>query len=43
MGRRLGLTLSLSLPAMLAQLSGIAMQYIDASMVGRLGVTLQHP
>ncbi len=35
--RRLGLTLSLSLPAMLAQLSGIAMQYIDASMVGRLG------
>jgi len=27
----------LSLPAMLAQLSSIAMQYIDASMVGRLG------
>lgn len=35
--QRLGLTLSLSLPAMLAQLSSIAMQYIDASMVGRLG------
>lgn len=27
----------LSLPAMLAQLSSIAMQYIDAAMVGRLG------
>lgn len=36
-GQRLGLTLSLSFPAMLAQLSSIAMQYIDASMVGRLG------
>ncbi|MDE5976258.1 MAG: MATE family efflux transporter, partial [Muribaculaceae bacterium] len=36
-GARLGLTLSLSFPAMLAQLSSIAMQYIDASMVGRLG------
>ena len=35
--QRLGLTLSLSFPAMLAQLSSIAMQYIDASMVGRLG------
>lgn len=35
--QRLGLTLALSLPAMLAQLSSIAMQYIDASMVGRLG------
>ena len=34
---RLSLTVSLSLPAMLAQLSSIAMQYIDASMVGRLG------
>ncbi|MDE7180274.1 MAG: MATE family efflux transporter [Muribaculaceae bacterium] len=34
---RLGLTVRLSLPAMLAQLSSIAMQYIDASMVGRLG------
>lgn len=36
-GQRLRLTASLSLPAMLAQLSSIAMQYIDASMVGRLG------
>ncbi len=35
--QRLRLTVSLSLPAMLAQLSSIAMQYIDASMVGRLG------
>ncbi|MDE6811867.1 MAG: MATE family efflux transporter, partial [Muribaculaceae bacterium] len=34
---RLRLTILLSLPAMLAQLSSIAMQYIDASMVGRLG------
>lgn len=31
------LTIMLSLPAMLAQLSSIMMQYIDASMVGRLG------
>lgn len=36
-GQRLGLTLRLSFPAMIAQLSSIAMQYIDASMVGRLG------
>ncbi len=35
--QRLSLTVALSLPAMLAQLSSIAMQYIDASMVGRLG------
>lgn len=35
--QRLSLTISLSLPAMLAQLSSIAMQYIDAAMVGRLG------
>lgn len=35
--QRLRLTVMLSLPAMLAQLSSIAMQYIDASMVGRLG------
>lgn len=34
---RLNLTVMLSLPAMLAQLSSIAMQYIDASMAGRLG------
>ena len=31
------LVLQLSFPAMLAQLSSIIMQYIDASMVGRLG------
>ena len=31
------LTLFLSMPAMLAQISSIVMQYIDASMVGRLG------
>lgn len=36
-GRRLRLTVMLSLPAMLAQLSSILMQYIDATMVGRLG------
>ncbi|MDE6370452.1 MAG: MATE family efflux transporter [Duncaniella sp.] len=36
-GQRMRLTATLSLPAMLAQLSSIAMQYIDASMVGRLG------
>lgn len=35
--QRLSLVLTLSFPAMLAQLSSIAMQYIDASMVGRLG------
>ena len=33
----LRLTASLSWPAMLAQLSSILMQYIDAAMVGRLG------
>lgn len=36
-GRRLHLTVMLSLPAMLAQISSILMQYIDATMVGRLG------
>lgn len=36
-GRRLHLTVKLSLPAMLAQLSSILIQYIDATMVGRLG------
>lgn len=35
--QRLHLTVILSLPAMLAQLSSIAMQYIDAAMVGQLG------
>lgn len=35
--QQLALTVKLSLPAILAQLSSIMMQYIDASMVGRLG------
>lgn len=35
--QRLRLTALLSLPAILAQVSAIAMQYIDASMVGSLG------
>ena len=35
--RQLKLTASLAMPAMLAQLSSITMQYIDASMVGHLG------
>ena len=34
---KLSLVLLLSLPAILGQLSIIAMQYIDAMMVGRLG------
>lgn len=34
---QLALTIKLSLPAILAQLSSILMQYIDAAMVGRLG------
>ncbi len=36
-GERLRLVLLLSLPAMMGQLSTIAMQYIDAMMVGQLG------
>lgn len=36
-GQQLRLVVSLSWPAMMAQLSSIMMQYIDASMVGRLG------
>ncbi|MBD5359273.1 MAG: MATE family efflux transporter [Bacteroides sp.] len=36
-GQQLRLAVSLSWPAMMAQLSSIMMQYIDASMVGRLG------
>lgn len=36
-GQQLRLTVSLALPAMLAQLSSILMQYIDAAMVGHLG------
>ena len=35
--QQIAMTLQLSVPAILAQLSSIAMQYIDASMVGRLG------
>lgn len=36
-GQQLMLTAKLSWPAMMAQLSSIMMQYIDAAMVGRLG------
>lgn len=36
-GQLFRLTVRLSWPAMMAQLSSIMMQYIDASMVGRLG------
>ena len=35
--QRLLLTAKLSWPAIMAQLSSIMMQYIDAAMVGRLG------
>lgn len=35
--QQIGLTVRLSIPAILAQISSIIMQYIDASMVGRLG------
>lgn len=37
LSKQLSLTAQLALPAILAQLSSILMQYIDASMVGRLG------
>ena len=36
-GQKLRLTVMLSVPAVVAQLSSIIMQYIDASMVGSLG------
>ena len=36
-GQQLRLTVLLSMPAIVAQFSSIAMQYIDASMVGSLG------
>lgn len=36
-GQQLKLTVQLAWPAMMAQLSSICMQYIDAAMVGRLG------
>lgn len=35
--QQIAMTIQLSLPAILAQISSIIMQYIDASMVGRLG------
>ena len=37
LGQQLRLTVYLSVPAIMAQVSSIAMQYIDASMVGSLG------
>ena len=37
LGQQLKLTLFLSIPAIMAQLSSIVMQYIDAAMVGSLG------
>ena len=36
-GDELRLTLMLAVPAILAQLSSVLMQYIDSAMVGRLG------
>lgn len=39
MGQQLRLTLQLSMPAILAQLTTTIMQYIDASMVGSMGAT----
>ena len=36
--QQIGLTVRLSIPAILAQISSIVMQYIDASMVGRLAL-----
>ena len=36
--RQAALTAKLAVPGILAQLSSIIMQYIDASMVGRLGL-----
>ena len=36
-GEKISLALRLSMPAMMAQITSIVMQYIDASMVGRLG------
>ena len=37
LGQQLRLTVQLSIPAVIAQLSSIVMQYIDAAMVGSLG------
>ena len=36
-GQQLRMTAILSIPAILAQISSVMMEYIDASMVGRLG------
>ena len=36
LGQQLSLTAYLSVPAIMAQISSIAMQYIDASMIGSL-------
>lgn len=38
-GQQLRLISTLSLPAILAQITSVVMQYIDASMVGRLGAS----
>ena len=43
LGQQLRLTAYLSAPAVMAQLSSIAMQYIDASMVGSLGANHRPP
>ena len=37
LSQQLRLTVQLSVPAIIAQLSSIVMQYIDAAMVGSLG------
>lgn len=37
LGQQIALTIKLAIPAIIAQLSTILMQYIDAAMVGRLG------
>ena len=39
LGQQLNLTLVLSIPAIMAQLSSIVMQYIAAAMVGSLGAS----
>lgn len=41
--QQLRLTVLLSVPAVIAQLSSIVMQYIDAAMVGHLGAGLRLP
>ena len=37
LGQQLKLTVQLSIPAIISQISSILMQFIDASMVGSLG------